>query len=264
MSSKQREAIREKAGKAVDRLCKMKDFSKTEPTEDLSYIATNAEIDSEADKEKQRRIYENYFEHIARHGMVEVFEKIWKQLFQMEIFDERSKTLWKNLNFTLSIIWCGTDVKSLLVDRFLQNGTYKLFIKALKDPKLLTENSKNFRWRTILNGIFCTIQNILDNAGGRQEMRDMNIIEALKPYLKVKSVLVRMLALETLMRLMDENENEMICGNEETIKFLLGNLKNCMSSLDHKIAIEGVEFHSTDMMLTLNLLAVNETNKVGL
>lgn len=84
----------------------------------------------------------------------------------------------------------------------------------------------------ILESLITVLHNITMFEDNVPNVRDVNCIEAMKPYLESKDDTIRLLCLATLADLVDESESEMIKSNGDVIQFLMWTISMAMDTED--------------------------------
>ena len=253
----------EKSKEIINRLKETDDYTTLECTVNLKALWTFT-ID---EKSENKIAHRNYIDGLVSHFTMELYEKIWKQLFPLDTClsnGEPNIAFCKNLKYCVLIGVNCTTIESKFAKVLADSNMMKLYIKGLQHPKLLEATQVDVYSLSL--GIVTTFFNLLyrDIPGSRNTLRELGGVQTLIPYLKEgQQRLFKPIVLGTLARLVDDKEMaDVLRADKNAVRLLCDILSECLKTPEHVAIVDGLSWAADVTISTLNLLLVIELNAV--
>ena len=197
---------------------------------------------------------------------VELFKRIWKQYFNVDLFSPRvvRSALWYNL-LMLSDVMTTLSHSSMVICASI--AKYKVdadLVKYLGSELVKIDIDKGDKTEGVLKlAIVASFIRILYNvikvsAESRETLRICQAVKMLHPVREYGDELIAVLVLIVQAFLITDEERELISCSTDSLEFLLGILNSAMNCQ------ESYRLSVTDVLEAMSKLAVNDTNKVRL
>ena len=266
------------AVKYIKDLQKQKTFTTAEGIEKLKFIDKYSWPNTWQDQQART----HYFQKLTKIGIVDFFKQIWEEYFPHlnlegkvdESTQDDEEAAYQAVCSITGAMWNGTSQCHELREAVLLLNVDKLLVDALDSPNMKNENGLSPRSSSLMLAITAIINNCLvfgnEDKSRRHRLREHGAVNKLKPYLDKSEELFQFNVLNTLSKLMDEDESSEVVEKVDCIKLLITLLKDTYSgkgftvwkSYDPTDEARTMSIGLGSVMHVINLLATTENNKV--
>ena len=214
--------------------------------------------------------HEKVVQRMVSLGIVELFQHVWLRHFDDQFstkplsnrsVESKPSRLWDNLFFVLNTVVNLTDASVSACQRVLDVDLHKTILKFLSCLALNSNKETKFTYEQFMTAdclmtVLYNVIQVLPEA--RMLYREEKALDVLQRFRTNTNFSISCVALILQAYVINEEEFQILCSNEETFLFLVTMLDGALATMDHR---SSYGYKATELAVAVNKLAVNDKNQ---